>query len=227
MIKRILQVLLVILVVVSLGGVIAFFLPAKTTNEQRIFTTEEIANLKEISLNGNFTLNITTSDSKEIKCNISKIRKGYVSGDYGLVESKIEDNILYVNEGNKKDIVCIGGGITERIDIDIPKSYKNKLSISSKLSKINILNSNSKDIECDVKDSNITISLDDICGNITVNSHLGDIDLKLPKDEKFNLSAKSRLGKVTNNLASNVDSSITEKNINLSSSDSNITISGN
>ncbi|RDY23145.1 hypothetical protein CHF27_009895 [Romboutsia maritimum] len=227
MIKRILQVLLAILVVVSLGWGIVFLLPDRTTNEQRIFTSEEIVNLKEISLNGNFAINITTSDSKEIKCNISKIKKGYVSGDYGLVESKIEDNILYVNEGNKKDIVCIGGGITEKIDIDIPKSYKNKLYIKSKLNKINILNSNSKDIECDVKNSNITISLDDICGNITVNSHLGDINLKLPKDEKFNLSAESRLGKVTNNLSSNVDSSIKEKNINLSSSDSNITISGN
>lgn len=225
--KRILQLIIVILVVVSVGIGIIFLLPDNITNEQRIFTQEEIENLKEISLNGNFTINVTTSDSNDIKCNISRVRKGYVIGDYESVENKIEDNILYVNEGNKKDIVCIGGGVSEKIDIDIPKSYKNKLSIKSKLNKVNILNSKSKDIDCDVKNSNITISLDDICGNINVNSHLGDIDLKLPKDEKFNLFAQSRLGKVTNNLESNVDSSIKEKNINLSSSDSNIIISGN
>ncbi|WP_027626403.1 DUF4097 family beta strand repeat-containing protein [Clostridium lundense] len=227
--KKGLKALLVILVVISLGGGIIFFLPAKTTNEQRIFTSEEISNLKEISLNGNFNVNITDSDSKDIKCSFSRTKRGYVANEYGL-ESKIENNILYVKTyvktNDKSESGFVFGGETLSVNISIPKSYKNKLSIKSKLSKINILNSNSKDIECYVNDSDIEISLDKICGNINVNSHLGDIDLKLPKDEKFNLSASSRLGEVTNNLGSNVDSSIKDKNIKLSASDGDITISG-
>jgi hypothetical protein len=226
MTKRILQVLAVFLILVLLVGGIIYFLPAKTTNEQRLFTSEEISNLQEISLEGNFDVNVTTSDSKEVKCSFSKTKRGYVSNEYEL-ESKIENNVLYVKTNSKKDSGFVIGGEALTLNIDIPKSYGNKLSIKSELSKISILNSKSKDIECNVKDSNIEISLDDICGNINVNAHLGDIDLKLPKDKKFNLSAKSRLGKVTNNLDSNVDSSINEKNINLSSSDGDISISGN
>lgn len=226
MIKRILQVLVVVLVLTSLAGGIIFFLPAKATNEQRIFTSEEIVNLKEISLEGNFNINITDSDSKDIKCSFSKIKRGYVANECEI-ESKIENNILYVITNSKKEVGFVLGGETLSVNIDIPKSYKNKLSVKSKLNKINIINSNSEDIECSSIDGETKISLDDICGNINVNTHLGDIDLKLPKDQKFNLSAKSRLGKVINNLDSNVDPSISEKNINLSSSDGNITISGN
>lgn len=226
MTKRILQVLVVTLILVSLTGGIIFFLPAKTTNEQRIFTSEEISNLQEILLNGNFDVNVTTSDSKDVKCSFSKTKRGYVSNEYEL-ESKIENNVLYVTTKSKNEPSFVLGGEVLTINIDIPKSYQNKLSIKSELGKINILNSKSKDIVCNVEDSNIKISLDEICGNINVIADLGDIDLKLPKDKKFNLSAKSHLGKVTNNLNSNVDSSISEKNINLLSSDGDITISGN
>lgn len=226
MTKRILKILVVVLIVVLLIGVIIVFLPAKTTNEQRIFTAKEISNLQEISLVGEFDVNVTTSDSKDVKCSFSKTKRGYVSNEYEL-ESKIENNVLYVTTNSKKEASFVLGGEVLTVDIDIPKSYENKLSIKSKLNKISILNSKSKDIECNAEDSNIKISLDDICGNINVNAHLGDIDLKLPKDKKFNLSAKSRLGEVTNSLDSNVDSSIKEKNINLSSSDGDITISGN
>ncbi|OCA96625.1 DUF4097 family beta strand repeat-containing protein [Clostridium beijerinckii] len=227
MIKRILQGLVVVLILVSLVGGIIFFLPAKTTNEQRIFTSKEISNLKEISLDGDFDVNVTTSESKDTKCTFSKTKRGYVSNEYEL-ESNIENNVLYITTNSKSEPSFVLGGETLNVNIDIPKSYKNKLSIKSKLAKINILNSNSEDIECSTTDGETRISLDKICGNITVDTHLGDIDLKLPKDEKFNLSsAKSRFGKVTNNLDSNVDYSMSEKNINLSSSDGNITISGN
>jgi hypothetical protein len=206
MTKRILQVLVVVLVLASLAVGIIFFLPAKATNEQRIFTSKEISNLQEILLDGNFDVNVTTSDSKDVKCSFSKTKRGYVSNEYEL-ENKIENNVLYVTTKSKNEPSFVLGGEVLTIDIDIPKSYQNKLSIKSELGKINILNSKSKDIECNVEDSNIKISLDEICGNINVNADLGDIDLKLPKDQKFNLSAKSRLGKVTNNLNSNVDSS--------------------
>ncbi len=226
MIKRILQGLVVVLILVSLVGGIIFFLPAKTTNEQRIFTSKEISNLKEISLDGDFDVNVTTSESKDTKCTFSKTKRGYVSNEYEL-ESNIENNVLYITTNSKSEPSFVLGGETLNVNIDIPKSYKNKLSIKSKLAKINILNSNSEDIECSTTDGETRISLDKICGNITVDTHLGDIDLKLPKDEKFNLSAKSRFGKVTNDLDSNADSSMSEKNINLSSSDGNITISGN
>ncbi|WP_160686544.1 DUF4097 family beta strand repeat-containing protein [Clostridium sp. C2-6-12] len=225
MTKRILQFILVVLALVSLVMGIILFLSAKTTNEQRIFTSEEISNLQEISLEGNFDVNVTSSDSKEVKCSFSKVKRGYISNEYEL-ESKIENNVLYVKTNSEKASGVVIGSEALILNIDIPKSYENKLSIKSELSKISILNSKSKDIQCNVDDSNIKISLDDICGNINVNANLGDIDLKLPKDQKFNLSAKSHLGKVTNNLDSNVDSSIREKNINLSSSDGDITISG-
>lgn len=226
MTKRIFKVLIVVLILGLLVGKIIFSLPAKTTNEQRIFSLKEISNLQEISLDGNFDVNVTTSDSKDLKCSFSKTKTGYIYNEYEL-ESRIENNVLYVTTNIKNEMNFVLGGETLSVNIDIPKSYKNKLSIKSKLSKINILNSNSEDIECNTTDGETKISLDKICGNITVNTHLGDIDLKLPKDEKFNLSAKSRLGKVTNNLDSNVDSSISEKNIKLLSSDGNITINGN
>lgn len=224
MTKKRLKVLLAILIVILLVGSSIFFLPTKTTNEQIIFTSDKISNLKEISLDGNFNVNITTSDSKDIKCSFSKTKRGYVANEYEL-ESKIENNVLYVttNSKNKPNIVL--GGEVLTVAIDIPKSYENKLFIKTELGKVNIFNSKSKDIECNVKDGNIKISLNYICGNIRVNAHLGDIDLKLPKDKKFKLSAKSHLGKVTNNLYSNVDSSIKDKNIKLSTSDGNINVS--
>lgn len=222
--KKILLMLLLISVVII--GIISYFLPAETTNEKRVFTSKEISNLKEISINGNFIVDIATSASEDITCDFTKIEKGFVIGDAGLIESKIKGNILYVNDDNKKNMICIGGGITERVHIYIPKSYQKKLSVKSQLSKINILNSNSKDINCDVKDSDITISLDDICGNVNVKSGLGDIDLKLPKDQKFNLSTNSRLGEIENKLNSNVDSSLKDKSINLTTLEGNITISG-
>ncbi len=219
------KVLVILIVVLLLGAGGLFLSPSKVDSSERIFTSKEISNLKEISLNGDFDVNITTSDSKDIKCSFSKSKIGFVIGD-SKFQSNIENDVLYVTKSGTKNLICIGGGETLKLNIDIPKNYKNKLSIKSVLSKVNILNSNSKDIQCDVKDSNIKISLDSICGNIAVNSNLGNIDLKLPKDEKFNLSAKSRLGEITNNLDSNVDSSISEKNILLSSLDGNITISG-
>lgn len=226
MIKRILQVLVVILVLVTLVGGIIFFLSAKTTNEQRIFTSKEISNLKEISLEGNFDVNVTTSDSKDVKCSFSKTKRGYVSSEYEL-ESNIENNVLYVMTNSKKEAGFVLGGETLSVNIDIPKSYKNKLSVKSRINKINIINSNSEDIDCSSIDGETKISLDNICGNISVNTKLGNIELKLPQDERFNLSANSRLGKVINNLDSNIDSSISGRNINLSSLDGNITISGN
>ncbi|AZV57805.1 DUF4097 family beta strand repeat-containing protein [Clostridium sp. AWRP] len=219
------KVLLIFVAILAVAGGILFFSPAKAEDSQRIFTSKEISNLEEISLNGDFDVNITSSDSRDIQCSFSKLKKGFVFGTYNF-EANIENNVLNVTSDSKIGTFCIGGCENLRLNIDIPKSYKNKLYIKSKLSKVNILNSNSKDIQCDVHDSNIKISLDNICGNITVNSNLGNINLKLPKDEKFNLSAKSHMGEVTNNLASNVDHSLKEKNINLSSSDGNITISG-
>lgn len=220
-------VLLGLIILAIIGGAIIYFLPSKSTSEKRIFTSKEIAGLKGISINGNFALSITASDSEDIECSFTKIKKGFVIGDSALIESKIENNILYVNDGDKKNMVCIGGAITERVNIYIPKSYQNKLSVKSKLSKISILNSNSRDINCDVKDSDIAISLDKICGRVSVSTNLGDIDLKLPKDQKFNLSAKSNLGDIKNKLTSNVDSSITDKYINLATDDGDIKISGN
>ncbi|MBW6408692.1 DUF4097 family beta strand repeat-containing protein [Clostridium weizhouense] len=226
MIKKMLQILLVFMLVIILVGVgIVYFLPGKTINEEKIFTSQEISNLQEISLNGNFDINITDSDSKDIKCSFSKTQKGYVANGYEI-ESKIENNVLYVTTNNQKESSVVLGGETLKVNIDIPKSYKNKLSIKSKLTPINISNSNSEDIECSTTDGKIEISLDKICGDISVNTHLGDIDLKLPKDEKFNLSASSRIGKVINNLESNVDSSTSDKHINLSALDGTITISG-
>lgn len=226
MIKKMLQVLLVFMVVIILVGVgVVYFLPPKTINEEKIFTSQEISNLQEISLNGNFDINVTDSDSEDIKCSFSKTQKGYVANEHEL-ESKIENNILYVTTKSKEKFEFVLGGETLSVNIEIPKSYKNKLSIKSKLNKINISSSNSEDIECSTTDGKIEISLDKIYGNISVNTHLGDIDFKLPKDEKFNLSASSRIGKVINNLESNVDPSISDKNINLSASDGTITISG-
>lgn len=221
------KILLMLLISVVIIGAILYFLPAKTISEKRVFTSKKISNLKEISINGNFNINITTSDSEDVKCNFTKIKKGCVIGDTGLMESKIKDNILYVNDDNKKNMICIGGGITKRVDIYIPKSYQNRLSVKSQLSNINILNSNSKDINCDVKDSDIAISLDNICGNVNVKSSLGDIGLKLPKDQKFNLSTNSRLGEIDNKLNSNVDTFLTDKSIKLTTLEGNITISGN
>lgn len=221
MIKKILLMLFIIVMIV---GMLVYFLPARTTNEERVWTSEEILNLKEISISGNFVINITTSDSKDIKCSFTKTKNGYVIGDSELIEGKIDNNILYINESNRKNLICIGGSITERIDIDIPKSYQNKLSIKSELSKINISNLNSKDINCDVKDSDITISLENLCGNIDIKSNLGNINLKLPKDQKFNLAANSHLGNIDNKLISNVDSSLTDKCITLTTDDGNITI---
>lgn len=222
MIKKILLILVAILVV---GGCVIFSSPAKTDNCEKIFTSKEISNLKEISLDGNFDINITTSDSEVVKCNFFNTKRGFVIGGSEF-DSKIENNVLYITTSNKKNIICVVGGETLKVNIDIPKSYQNNLSVKSKLGKINILNSNCKNIKCDTQDGNIKISLDNIWGNITVNSHLGDIDLKLPKDQKFNLSSNSHLGKITNKLASNVDPSLKEKSINVSSSDGNITISG-
>lgn len=222
--KKILLTSLISLVII---GCIVYFWPAKGTNEKRVFTWKEISSLKEISVGGNFAINITTSDSDDIKCNFTKVKKGLVIGDSGLIESKIKNNILYIKDGNKKNLICIGGGITERVDIYIPKSYENKLSVKSQLSKINILNSNSKDINCDVKDSDIEISLNNICGKVNVKSSFGDIDLRLPKDEKFKLSTNSRSGEIHNKLNSNVDRSLTDKSINLNTLDGDITISGN
>lgn len=220
------KVLLIFVLILAVAGGILLFSPTKAENSQRIFTSKEIENLKEISLDGDFDVNITASDSKDIKCNFSKAQKGFVFGAYNF-ESGIENDVLNVTLSSKIGTVCLGGYERLSLNIDIPKSYKNKLSIKSKLSKIKIVNSSSKDIQCDVHDSNIKISLNNIGGNITVNSNLGNINLKLPKDEKFNLSAKTHMGKVTNNLDSNVDHSLKEKNINLLSSDGDINISEN
>ncbi|AWI04481.1 hypothetical protein B9W14_08245 [Clostridium drakei] len=223
MIKKVLLIFVLILVV---AGGILLFSPTKAENSQRIFTSKEIENLKEISLDGDFDVNITASDSKDIKCSFSKVQKGFILGAYNF-ESGIENDVLNVTSSSKIGTVCFGGYEGLSLNIDIPKSYKNKISIRSKLSKIKITNSSSKNIQCDVHDSDIKISLNNICGNITVNSNLGNINLKLPKDEKFNLSAKSHMGKVTNDLDSNVDHSLKEKNINLLSSDGDINISEN
>lgn len=221
MIKKILIIFCVVLVV---GGGFLFSTSAKTTKDEKTFTSEDISNLKEISVDGDFDTNITTSDSKDIKCSFVKTKKGYVSESYEF-HSKIENNVLYINTSDKKSTICVAGGEFLKVNIDIPKSYENKLSVKSKLGKINIVDSNSRDIKCDTKDGDTKISLDNICGNITANSHLGNIELKLPKDQKFNLSTSSHLGKITNELNSNLDSSLKEKNIKLSSSDGNITIS--
>lgn len=221
------KILLMLLIIVMIVGGIAYFLSAKTTKEKKVFTLEEIANLKEISISGNFVVNITASDSKEIRCNFSKMKKGLVIDSSSLIESKIENNVLYINEDKKEYPICIGGGITKIVDIDIPKDYQNKLSIKSELNKINILNSNSKDINCDVKESDITISLENISGNITAKSYLGNINLKLPKDQNFKLSANCNLGEIDNKLTSNVDPSLTDKCINLDATQGNININGN
>lgn len=224
MAKRILQVILGVLIIVLLGGGIIYFSSVKTTKDERIFTSEEISKLQEISIDGNFDINVTTSESEEVKCSCTKTKRGFQSYDSGL-DSKIENNVLYIVKSYKEEPGFILGGETLKVNIDIPKSYKNKLSLKSELGKINILDSNSENIDCKTTDGNAEISLEKICGNIIVDTHLGNIDLKLPKDEKFNLSANSRLGKVNKNFDANVDSSISEKNINLSSSDGNITIS--
>lgn len=226
MTKKLLKVLLVIVAVaLVMGAGIIYFLPTKTSNEEIIFSSDKIVTLKEISLDGNFDVNITTSDSKDIKCSLAKVKRGYVSNDYEL-ESKIENKILHINTNNHKESVFVLGGETLSLNIDIPKTYKNKLSVKSKLTSINILNSNSEDIECITTDGKINISLDKICGNVTVNTHLGDVNFKLPKDEKFNLSAISRIGKVINDLDFNVDSSIKNKNIKVTASDGTISIKG-
>ncbi|KEJ00873.1 hypothetical protein N494_07805 [Clostridium botulinum A2B7 92] len=224
MIKKITLILGIVLVIG--GGAIFASSSSNTSEEQKIFTSDKITNLQSISLEGNFDINVTTSDSNDIKCKFIKTRKGYMNGSSKL-NSSIENNILTITTNAPKDAICIGGSETLKLDIDIPKRYKNKLFIKSKLNKINILNSNSKNIQCNTQDSNIKISLDNICGDIAVKSNLGNIDLELPKDQKFNLSANSHLGKITNKLASNVDSSLKEKVINLSSSSGNITISQN
>lgn len=226
MTKKLLKVLLgIVAVALVMGAGIIYFLPTKTSNEEIIFSSDKIATLKEISLDGNFDVNITTSDSKDIKCSLAKVKRGYVSNDYEL-ESKIENKILHIKTNNHKESVFVLGGETLSLNIDIPKIYKNKLSVKSKLTSINILNSNSEDIECITTDGKINISLDKICGNVTVNTHLGDVNLKLPKDEKFNLSAISRIGKVINDLDFNVDSSIKNKNIKVTASDGTISIKG-
>lgn len=221
------KILLILLIIVMIVGGTAYFLPAKITNEEKAFTLEEISNLKEISISGNFAVNITASDSKEIKCSFSKMKKGLVIDGSSLIESKIENNVLYINEDKKEYPICFGGGITKIVNIDIPKDYQNKLSIKSELNKVNILNSNSKDINCEVKESDITISLENISGNITAKSYLGNINLKLPKDQNFKLSANCSLGEIDNKLTSNVDSSLKDKSINLDAIQGNITIDGN
>ncbi|MGO5065621.1 DUF4097 domain-containing protein [Clostridium sporogenes] len=215
---------LILAIVLVIGGGAIFAVSSNTSEEQKIFTSDKITNLQAISLEGNFDINVTTSDFNDIKCKFIKTRKGYVNGSL-KPNCNIQNNVLTVSTNSSRGMIL--GYETLKLDIDIPKRYKNKLFIKSKLNKINILNSNSKNIVCNTKDSNIKISLDNICGNITVKSNLGDIDLKLPKNQKFNLSANSRSGKITNDLAPNVDHSLKERAINLSSSSGNITISEN
>lgn len=129
--KKILAILGMILVI---GGVCLVFLPTKTYSSERSFNSAKISNLKKISVSGKFDVNVTISNSNNIKCRFSTTKSGFVKGEpqFGC---KIENNVLYITTNSKVDSVCILGSESLKLDINIPKDYEKKLFINKKLSK--------------------------------------------------------------------------------------------
>jgi len=153
--KVVLSLLAVMLLAYGLGTIVLFNSPNFSLNgEKNSFDvndekTLQIAGIKDVRVNTSSTsIHVIPYDGKELKTSLN----GGVISSGPYIKPKLEaytsGETLYINVGNKTNIVFGFFSSSLKLDVYIPNSYTNNLKLNSSSGSINVMDLKLSKLEC-------------------------------------------------------------------------------